>query len=154
MERRDAHALVYFNTLLSRYSLTFVSPSVMSKILNFGKEADLPPIPHFDNKCTISTMLFEDGKSFKPELEIYRKDRLSWVQEVAMSFDMLPPIPIGGTEEGQKTDWVRKMLLLRNERLRKLEMKDQSMKGLKADRLQDCLSSRVSSRLVIWKYYQ
>jgi len=37
------------------------------------------------------TIFFEGSKDFKPLIEVYGKDRLSWVPEVATTFETSPP---------------------------------------------------------------
>lgn len=43
------------------------------------------------DKIVIRTILLDQGKSLKAGAEIFGKDRLSWVKEVAQTFEVLPP---------------------------------------------------------------
>jgi hypothetical protein len=38
----------------------------------------------------IRTILLDNGKEFPPSAEVYGKDRLSWLKEVAKTFETLP----------------------------------------------------------------
>jgi hypothetical protein len=42
-------------------------------------------------KYVVRTILLDDGKSFPAGAEIYGKDRLPWVKEVATTFEVAPP---------------------------------------------------------------
>ncbi|KAH8796709.1 Mss4-like protein [Hyaloscypha finlandica] len=43
------------------------------------------------DKIVVRTILLDQGKSLKAGAEIFGKDRLSWVKEVAQTFEVLPP---------------------------------------------------------------
>ena len=46
---------------------------------------------HGPDTIVLRTVLLEKGKAFEPAAEIYGKERLTWVKEVATTFDVLPP---------------------------------------------------------------
>jgi hypothetical protein len=43
------------------------------------------------DKIVVRTILLDQGKSLKAGAEIFGKGRLSWVKEVAQTFEVLPP---------------------------------------------------------------
>ena len=44
-----------------------------------------------EDTLVVRTILLDGGKAFKPAAELYGVDRLSWVPEVAQTFQTTPP---------------------------------------------------------------
>ncbi|KAI9791284.1 MAG: hypothetical protein M1816_004065 [Peltula sp. TS41687] len=51
-------------------------------------------------KYVVRTGLLDDAKDFKPAAEVYGKDRLAWMPEVAQTFETMPPAE--AEAEGEK----------------------------------------------------